>query len=184
MAAITICRSTRASATRRVSRDVAAARGEGKTCGHWIRNQSAGPHLKLGRGISRGAPSPVSQCAVQKKKHRVFDESRGIFSKKCRKFPKKRDDSYPDGENHSRTPVSSIRFSSIRRVSSRWKIFFNTRGHKRCPTEIAMLRCRAPRRPPLRCVTNARSNPENSGARGSRRDLVAPAPARLFPVSA
>ena len=113
MAAITICRSTRASATRRVSRDVAAARGRGENLWSLDRNQSAGPHLKLGRGISRGAPSAAASAnqLQAKRKSIEFLTSPGEFSQRqTAKIPEKRDGSYPDGRNPLRTPVSSIRF--------------------------------------------------------------------------
>ena len=187
MAAITICRSTRASATRRVSRDVAAARGRGKNLWSLDRNQSAGPHLKLGRGISRGAPSAAASAneLQAKRKSIEFLTSPGEFSQRqMAKIPEKK------GRFVSRRPKSTPDASFLHSLFHPFDAFppagRSSSIHAGTSGALQRSRCYGVRRrgaPPLRCVTNARSNPENSGARGSGRDLVAPRPARLLPSS-
>ena len=187
MAAITICRSTRASATRRVSRDVAAARGRGEK-----------PVVTGSKPVSRSTSEVgtwhfsrssvrcgVSQSAAgKKKKHRVFDESRGIFSRTNGENSRKK------GRFVSRRPKSTPDASFLHSLFHPFDAFppagRSSSIHAGTSGALQRSRCYGVRRrggPPLRCVTNARSNPENSGARGSRRDLVAPRPARLFPSS-
>lgn len=71
--------------------------------------------------------------------------------KNAENFRKSRDDSYPPKSTPGRQSGKNCAFSSIStpffHVLPLEEIFFNTRGHKRCPGEIAMLRCQALRRP-------------------------------------